>query len=150
MPNAFRTITGEIWRAGQRIPLILPDGTSVTEQWAGSATEERLHWWLRAGSGNVLATTAPVAAVGTNDGGDMIWADASPGSHAFFVIVAPEPGKNYRLAKMVTTAAAPALAAFIHHERFALLGALDESGRIQPIPPPESPLPPPPPQGELF
>lgn len=103
MPNAFRAITGEVWRAGQHVSLTLADGTPVAEKWAGSATEERLHWWLRAETGNLLATTAPVAAVGTN-----------------------------------------------RNDRFALLGTLDASGRIQKLAPPEPPAPSPPAQGELF
>jgi hypothetical protein len=150
MPNAFRTTTGELWRAGQPIPLTLPDGTVATEKWAGSAKEERLEWWLRAGSGNQLARTAPVAAIGTNDSGALLWADAAPGSHAFFVIVAPEPGKSYRLAKMVTAAASSALAAAIRHDRFALLGTLTPDGAIEKLTPPEPAAPPPPAQGELF
>jgi hypothetical protein len=149
MPNAFRTTAGEIWRAGQHIPLALADGSVVTEKWAGSATEEKLDWWLRRGSGNLLARTVPVAAIGTNDGGDFVWADAPPDAHAFFVI-ASESGKNYRLAKMVTTAASPAMAAAIRHDRFALLGRFTETGVIEKMTPPEPAAPPPPAQGELF
>lgn len=150
MPNAFRTTTGELWRAGQSIPLTLPDGAVVTEKWAGSAKEERLDWWLRPGSGNQLAFTSPVAAIGTNDSGEFLWADAAPGSHAFFVIVAPESGKSYRLAKMVTAAASPALAAAIRHDRFALLGRLMPRGDIEKVLPPDPDAPLPPAQGELF
>jgi hypothetical protein len=150
MPNAFRTTTGDLWRAGQSIPLTLPDGTVVTERWAGSAKEERLDWWLRPGSGNQLAHTPSVAAIGTNDSGELLWADAAPGSHAFFVIVAPEPGKSYRLAKMVTATAEPALAVAIRHDRFALLGRLTPDGTIEKLTPPEPAAPPPPAQGELF
>jgi hypothetical protein len=150
MPNAFRTATGEIWRAGQQIPLTLTDGSVVTEKWAGSAKEERLDWWLRRDSGNLLACTVPVAAIGTNDSGELLWADAPPDVRAFFVIVAPEPGKNYRLAKMVTTAASPALSAAIRHDRFALLGVLTTGGTVQKTSPPEPSASPPPAQGELF
>jgi len=150
MPNAFRTTAGELWRAGQHIPLTLLDGAVVTEKWAGSAKEERLDWWLRPGSGNQLALTPSVTAIGTNDSGELLWADAAPGTHAFFVIVAPEPGKSYRLAKMITAAASPALAAAIRHDRFALLGKLTPDGAIAKIAPPEPAAPPPPAQGELF
>lgn len=68
MPNAFRAADGTLWKAGLHIPLTLPDGSIATEKWAGSATEEKLGWWLRPGTGNVLAHTMPVAAIGTDDG----------------------------------------------------------------------------------
>jgi hypothetical protein len=150
MPNAFRTTAGELWRAGQHLPLTLPDGSVITEKWAGSAKEERLDWWLRPGSGNQLACTVPVAAIGTNDSGELLWADASPDARAFFVITAPEPGKNYRLAKMVTAAASPAMTAAIHHDRFALLGVFTPTGAIEKRLPPDPVAPAPPRQGELF
>jgi hypothetical protein len=65
------------------------------------------------------------------------------------VIVAPEAGKSYRLAKMVAAAAPPPLAAAIRHDRFALLGKLGPNGVLEKIAPPE-PVAPPPAQGELF
>lgn len=150
MPNAFRAIDGTLWKAGQLIPLTLPDGSVVTEKWAGSATEEKLAWWLRPSTENVLAHTPAVAAIGTDDGGEPVWADAPEGACAFFVITAPEPGKDYRLAKMVTTAASPAMAAWIGNDRFALLGTPRPNGGFVKVNPPDPPEPPPRPQLELF
>jgi len=53
---------------------------------------------------------------------EMIWGDAPPNARLFFVLV-PEPGKSYRLAKMVTTAAtSPPQKAPFRHDRSALFG----------------------------
>src|SRR5882672_10022474 len=94
--------------------------------WAGSATEEKLRWWLDQ-RGHQLMQTEPAAA------------------RLIFVLQPPEAGKNYRLAKMVTTAATPAQVAYFRHQRFALFGTLQPDGSIHRI----APVAPPPPRGPV-
>src|SRR5688572_16897249 len=67
------------------------------------------------------------------------------GARLLFVVLAPEPGKNYRLAKMAT----PAQAAYFRHARFSLFGKLNPDETIAKIPPLEAPPPVPPAQGSL-
>jgi hypothetical protein len=66
-----------------------------------------------------------------------------------FVLESQPPGKNYRLAKMVTTASTPAQILYFRHERFSLFGSLKPDGIIAKIPP-LTPPPPLPKQGQLF
>jgi len=151
MPNLFRTPDGHAWKASDEIPLTLADGTKVSGIWAGSAMEEKLDWWLRP-FGNQLTQSEVISeiAVKADDTKEMIWGAAPPEARLFFVLEAMAPGKNYRLAKMVTTAATPAQVAYFRHERFSLFGKLGPDGSPGKI----APLPPPPPlpktQGELF
>ena len=113
--------------------------------------EEKLDWWLRK-AGNELVQSEVVAAIAVkaDDNGEIIWGDAPAGARLLFVLEAPSPGKNYRLAKMVTTAATTAQIAYFRHERFSLFGALQPDGTIRKIPPIAPPPPIRPAQGELF
>ena len=151
MPNLYRNLDGDVRRPSTPVPLLLADGSAAEGIWAGSATEEKLDRWLRK-AGNQLAQSEPVAAVASkaDDNGELIWGDAPEGARLFFVLEAAPPGKNYRLAKMVTTAATPAQAAYFRHDRSALFGTLQPDGTIRKIPPPEPPPPKGPAQGELF
>lgn len=152
MPNLFRTLDGKIWKPKDSLPLTLPDGTTVEGIWAGSATEERLRdTWLRP-AGNQLTQSEMVAAVASkaDDDDEIIWGDAPAGARLFFVLTAREPGKDYRLAKLVTTAATPAQSAYFRHDRASLFGELEPNGSLAKIPPLTPPPPAPPAQGELF
>ena len=151
MPNLYRTLDGTERKPGTSIPFRLSDGSIVEGIWAGSATEEKLDGWLRK-TGSQLAQSEAVAAVASKaDGnGEMIWGDAPDGARLIFVLLSPPLGKSYRLAKMVTTAANPAQAAYFRHGRFALFGTLQPDGTIRKIPPLTPPPPDPPAQGELF
>ena len=151
MPHFFRTRDGIERKPGTLIPLQLADGSPTEGVWAGSATDERLGWWLRQ-TGNQITQSELVAAVASkaDDDGEVIWGDAPDGTRLIFVLIAPPPGKNYRLAKLVTVAATPAQVAYFRHDRFALFGTLQADGNIKRIPPPNPPPPPPPNQGELF
>ena len=154
MPHLFRTLDSRIWKAGQPVSLWRADGSCLEGIWGGSATEERLDWWLRK-PGNELVQTAEISAVAVKgeDSGEIRWGETPAGTRLFFVLEAPvvsRSGETYRIAKMVTTAATPAQAAYFQDERFALLGILHSDGsmtRIPPLPPPE---PEPPAQPELF
>jgi hypothetical protein len=151
MPNLYRTLDGKTRKPGTPLALQFADGSVVETVWAGSATEEKLAWWLR-DSGGQLAQSEAVAAVAVkaDDNGEIIWGDAPDDARLLFVLMAPPPGKHYRLAKMLTTAANPAQIAYFRHTRFCLFGTLMSNGIIQKTPP----LPPPPrdpsKQGELF
>jgi hypothetical protein len=143
MPHLFRTLDSKIWKPSQPVPLWLADGTKVEGIWAGSATEEKFAWWLR-DAGNQLTQSEPVAAVASkaDDDGEIIWGEAPTGARLLFVLEASPPGKNYRLAKMVTTAAKAAQIAYFRHDRAPLFGTLKLDGSIQRIPP-LNPQPPP-------
>jgi len=151
MPNLFRTPDGHEWKPGDTLPLTLPDGTTTEGIWAGSATEEKLAGWLRP-RGNQIAQSEMVTSVASkaDDNGEMIWGDAPNGAHLLFIVVAPDAGKKYRLAKLVTTAANAAQIDYFRHHRSSLLGHLNPDGTIARIPPLNPPPPPPPAQGELF
>lgn len=151
MPNLYRTLDGDERRPSAPVPLSMADGSVAEGIWAGSATEEKLDRWLRK-AGNQLAQSEPVAAIASkaDDDGEMIWGDAPIGACLIFVLEASPPGKNYRLAKMVTTAANPPQTAYFRHERSALFGTLQPDGRIRKIPPLTPPPPKGPAQGELF
>jgi hypothetical protein len=151
MPNLYRTIEGVERKPGTFIPFEFADGRAVEAKWAGSAKEENLDWWLRK-PGSELAQSEPVAAVASkaDDDGELIWGDAPADARLLFVIEAAPPGKSYRLAKMVTTAATPAQAAYFRHDRAALFGRLRADGGIQRIAPPAPPQPRGPAQAELF
>lgn len=150
MPNLYRTPDGKERKPGTPLSFQLAGGSIVQGVWAGSATEEKLGWWLHK-PGNQLAQSEPVAAIAVkaDDDGEIIWGDAPAQARLLFVLEAP-PGKNYRLAKMVTTAANPAQAAYFRHERFCLFGTLQPDGTVQKIQPLSPPKPKPPAQGELF
>ena len=151
MPNLYRTSDGQERKPGTSLPLLLADGSMAAGIWAGSATEEKLDWWLRK-PGNQLAQSEPVAAIAVkaDNNGEIIWGDAPTGARLIFVLEAPPPGKSYRLAKMVTSAANPAQVACFRHERFSLFGTLKPDGIIRRIPPVAPPPPAHPAQGELF
>jgi hypothetical protein len=108
-------------------------------------------WHLRQ-PGSELAQSEEVSevAIKADNDGEMIWGAAPPGASLLFVVLAPEPGKNYRLARMITTAATPAQWAYFRHARFSLFGRLNPNGTIAKMPPLESPPPIPPAQGSLF
>ncbi|MBL9144421.1 MAG: hypothetical protein JNM99_12150 [Verrucomicrobiaceae bacterium] len=154
MPHQFRTVDQRVWKASQAIVLWRADGSRVEGIWGGSATEERLDWWLRK-PGNELTQTDEIAAVAVRDdeSKEVRWGDAPQGARLFFVLEAPVIGKSgeaYRLAKMVTTAATSAQASYFCDDRFALLGRFNSEGlisRMQPLAPPplQRPI-----QGELF
>jgi hypothetical protein len=151
MPNLFRTHDGKIRNPSDRLSLTLADGTAVEGVWAGSATEEKLDWHLRQ-PGSQITQSEPVAAIATkaDDNGEIIWGDAPSEARLLFVLLPPATGKNYRLARMVTTAANAAQLAYFRHPRFSLFGQLKPDGTIARIPPPQPPPPPPKAQGELF
>ena len=151
MPNLFQTCAGLERKPGTPIPFHLTDGSSVEGIWAGSATDEKLEWWLRK-TGNQIAQSEPVAAFASKaeDDGEMIWGDAPNGARLIFVLEVSPPGKNYRLAKLVTVAATSSQVAHFRHARSALFGTLHPNGSVQRIPPLNPPPPPPPNQGELF
>jgi hypothetical protein len=151
VPHLFRTRDGQQWKPKDSLQLTLCDGTKVIGTWAGSATEEKLACWLQQ-PGNQLAQTDEVSEVAAraDDTGETIWGAAPVNARLLFVVLAQEPGKNYRLAKMVTTAVTPSQIAYFRHPRFSLFGRLKLDGTIERI----SPLPPPPPtapiQKDLF
>ncbi len=151
MPHQFLTPDAKSWKASERIELTRMDGTKVEGTWAGSAQEEKLDWRLSQ-PGNELAQTEPVSkvAIKADDDGEMIWGAAPAGARLIFVLEPQQPGKNYRLARMVTTASTPAQVLYFRHERFALFGSLKPDGNIVKIPPLTPPPPEPPAQGQLF
>jgi hypothetical protein len=151
MPHLFRSSDDTLWKPASPIPLELADGTKTEGIWAGSAQDEKLAWWLR-NPGNQLAQSGEVAeiAIEAEDTKEMIWGPAPAGARLLFVLEAAPAGKNYRLAKMVTTAADDAQIAYFRHHRFSLFGSLNPDGSIARIPPVPPPPPTPPAQGELF
>jgi hypothetical protein len=151
MPNLFRNTDGTVRKPGVPIPFQYPDGRVFNAVWAGSATEEKLNWWLSA-PGNELVQSELVTEIAVRDDKtkEIRWGDAPAGARLLFVLAAPEPGKNYRLAKIVTTAANAAQFARFHHHRFSLFGKFQPDGRLQKIAPVVPPLPEKPQQGELF
>ncbi len=150
MPNRFRTTEGHVRTPGETLPLELPDGTVVTGIWGGSAQEEKLAWWLDK-PGSQLAQSEPVSAIATKGEEDqLIWGEAPAGARLFFVLLAPDPGKDYRIAKMVTTPVNPAQLAYFQDDRFSLFGYFKPDGTLLEIPAPQPPPPPPKDQGELF
>jgi hypothetical protein len=150
MPHLFRTTDGRLWKPGERVALTLSDGTKIEGTWAGSAKEERLKWWLSK-YGNRLAQTEQISevAIQADDDKEIIWGGAPAGARLIFVLESQPPGKNYRLAKMVTTASTPAQILYFRHERFSLFGSLTPEGTIAKIPP-LMPQPALPKQGRLF
>jgi len=154
MPNLYRTLDGQERKPGTPLSFLSADDSLFEGVWAGSAMEEKLDWWLRK-AGHQLAQSEPVAAVATkaDDNGEIIWGDAPANARLIFVLEAPaldKTGRPYRLAKMVTTAATPAQAAYFRHDRSSLFGQLQPDGTIQKIAPLTPPPPAPPSQGELF
>lgn len=150
MPNRFRTLDGDEQGPGP-LRFYRADGSTVDGRWAGSAQDEKLAWWLRK-PGSELVQSEAIAAVGSeaDDDEELIWGDAPAGARLLFVLEGAPLGKDYRLAKMVTTAANAAQAAYFRHERSALFGTLQPDGSIRRIPPPEPPPPRGPAQGSLF
>lgn len=120
MPNLFRTLDGQVWKASSALPLTLADGSAIEAIWAGSAKAETLQekWLSRAGTQIAQSEIITAIASKADDDGEMIWGDAPQNARLFFVVV-PEPGKGYRLAKLVTTAATPAQEAYFRHDRSA-------------------------------
>jgi hypothetical protein len=151
MPNLYRTPDGDERKPSVRQLFQSADGKIVEGTWAGSATEEKLEWWLRK-PGSELVQSEPVGAIASkaDDNEEMIWGDAPAEARLIFVLEAREPGTDYRLAKMVTTAATPAQAAYFRHGRSALFGTLQPDGSIRRIPPLQPPPPHGPAQGLLF
>ncbi|GAT34066.1 hypothetical protein TSACC_22489 [Terrimicrobium sacchariphilum] len=152
MCNRYRTVSAE-WRAGQELELEVVGGDFYRPKWAGSATVEKLkRYWLREPGSELAQTREDVTEVSetAEDDGELQWCAAPAGARLLFVIAAPPPGKTYRLAKLITTAATPDQAAYFRRDRFPLLGRLTPSGEIAIIPPLPAPPPKPKPQGELF
>lgn len=154
MCNIYRTKKGKVCKAGKPVDLSLADGSKTQGVWGGSATEEKLDWWIKK-PGHELTQTDEVAEVGVKDNktDDIAWAEAPDGARLLFVLEAPVMGKNgapYRIAKMVTREATQAEAAYFQEPRCALFGTMKPDRSIRKI----SPLPAPPPrpsaQGELF
>lgn len=155
MCNRFRSAVGKEWKPGDKLPLELVDGTPAEGVWAGFATEERLAWWIRQ-PGNVLAQGEEAAEIAERAGDtrELVWGAAPPNARLVYVLEPARAGKNYRLARMITTAANADQVLYFRHGRFPLFGTLLPDGSIQKIPPakpPASPpVRPPPAQGELF
>ena len=151
MPILFRTSDVGSGKPGEPIALTLADGTKVQGIWGGSAREENLKWRMSQ-PGNELAQTEQVSevAVRADDNKETIWGAAPVGARLIFVLEPQLPGRNYRLAKMVTTASTPAQVLYFRHDRFSLFGNLKPDGTIVKIPPLMPPLPAPPKQGQLF
>lgn len=151
MPNFFRTHDGRARKASNLLPLTLPDGAIIEDVWAGSAMEEKLSWWLSR-SGHQLTQSEEISKIASkaDDNGEIIWGATPAGGRLFFVLLPPPTGKTYRLAKLVTTSATLAQAAYFRHERAALFGHLKPDGRIEKILPLVPPPPTPKAQGELF
>jgi len=128
-----------------------PDGSTVQAIWAGSAQEEKLGWWQHQ-PGNELVQSEPVAAIAiqADDDKEMTWGDTPDQARLIFVLCPSPPEKDYRLARLVTTAATPAQFAHFRHPRFALFGTLWPDGGIHRIPPLEPPPPRAPAQRTLF
>ena len=151
MCNLYRDGKGDVWKPGQKVPVMFADGTESEGVWAGSAREEKLDWWLGK-AGNVLAQSELVTEVAfkADDDGELQWGQAPEGAHLLFVVEAPPPGKKYRLARMITARANPGQVAYFRHDRFSLFGTLASDGTIERIQPPPAPVPKPPKQRELF
>jgi hypothetical protein len=139
-----------MWKPAESVALTLADGTKVQGTWAGSAKEERLKWWLNQHE-NRLAQTDQVSevAIQADDDKEMIWSAAPVGARLIFVLELRPPGKNYRLAKMVTTASTLEQVLYFRHERVSLFGSLKPDGTIAKIPP-LMPPPPAPRQSQLL
>jgi hypothetical protein len=151
MPNLFRTLDGTVRKPSTPISFERADGTAVEAIWASSAQEEKLDWWLRDPGSQLVQSEEVIAiAVKAKDTQELLWADAPPGARLIFLLQPPPPGKNYQLAKMVTTASTPAQIATFRHDRFSLFGTLNCNGTISKIPPLDPPPPAPKAQGELF
>lgn len=152
MPHLFRTLNGREYRPGEMLRLALADGTPVEGIWGGSAQGEKLLWWINKPGHLLSQTKDQIAGIAIRDAdtGEIRWGAAPVGGHLFFVLKPPPSGKNYRIAKMVTTAATPAQAAYFNEERFSLFGTLGRDGSVREIEPPPSPPPDPPRQPELF
>lgn len=140
MPHLFRLQDGELIKPGRPFPLTRPDASPVEGLWAGSATHEKIKWWLGK-PGHELVQSAQVSEIGikAEDDNELIWGDAPPGAHLMFVLLPAAPGKSYRLAKMVTTACTPAQTAYFRDKRCSLFGVLRSDGSIDVIPPLEPP-----------
>ncbi|MDX2080526.1 MAG: hypothetical protein SFU53_07055 [Terrimicrobiaceae bacterium] len=152
MCSRFRSVVGKEWKPGDALPLELAGGQEVEGIWMGFATREKLAWWLRQ-PGNELAQGEPVAEIAerADDTKELIWGPAPPEAGLIFVLEPAPPGKDYRPAKMVTTAANEEQTAYYRHGRFPLLGRLETDGSLREIPPAKPPPPTDPPkQFELF
>ena len=154
MPHLFRTPDNRIWKASHPIPLWKADGAQVMGIWGGSAQSEKLAWWLKK-PGHELTQSDVVSAVAVRDDEtqEIRWGEVPQGVRLLFVLEPPLVGKcgeNYRIAKMVTTAATPAQTAYFRDERFALLGSLRLDGTVDVTEPLAAPKPEHPAQGELF
>lgn len=153
MCNRFRSVVGKEWKPGDELPLELAGGETVQGVWAGFATREKLKWWLRQ-HGNQLAQGEEVAEVAerADDTREVIWGPVPRGARLIFVLAPPPPGKLYRLARMLTTAANENQVAYFRHGRYPVLGSLSGQGEIRDVAPQvlEVRDRPPPAQGELF
>lgn len=157
MPHAYRTIDGQPRRPGERFSATLADGRQATAVWGGCARHETLREkWLRH-PGNQLAQGPQVCEVAITDEetGKTRWGPAPGGAALLFVllpVVTGKDGREYRLAKLITTEATPDELSYFRDNRVALFGTLSSDGKIQVIPPVRPPPPdaPVPVQGELF
>lgn len=157
MPHAFRTLDGHPWKPGDRFPATLANGTVAMAVWGGCARHETLREkWLRP-HGNELAQGPPVSEVAITDEetGKTRWGPSPSGAGLLFVllpVVTGKDGRDYRLAKLITTEATAAELAYFRDNRVALYGTLAPDGKMKIIPPATPPPPdaPIPVQGELF
>lgn len=153
-------------KAGQQIEFEVPDSTKLSDprmkapeklrgKWAGSATHDKLksYWLSKRFPGNQLVQiTFDVRQISETDKetGESIWAPAPEGTRLFFVLEAPPPGKEYRLAKLLTVKANEEQLAFFNQENDSVpFTGKVEGGQLVLVP-----LPPvgkrDKPQGELF
>jgi len=134
MPHRFRTLDGRECKPQQLIPLVLEEGSYAHGTWAGSATVEKLTWWTRPGSGNVLTQSLDIVteiAQKDDSTGELVWGPLPQDTRLFFVLEAPSPGKNYRLARLLTTAATNPEIAYYNHPRAPFLGRWEDGSLIE-------------------
>jgi hypothetical protein len=157
MPHRFRTKDGTVYGPGGKtpFPVRLVDGSETIVIWGGCAQNEKLGWWLKK-PGHEIGESAELVvgiAIEAEDTKEFIWGDAPEGARLIWVVEPPtvsKAGTTYRLAKMVTVEATPEQLAYFRDTRFALLGTLDEAGKVRAIPALKPPPAIAPAQGELF
>lgn len=152
MPHIFRTKDQTEWKPGKTLRLELADGTPVEAIWGGSAQYEKLRWWVGKAGHDLAQTCDEVTevAVRDEDTGEVRWGTAPEGARLFFVREPSPAGKDYRIGKMVTTAATKEQAAYFNEERFSLYGVFRADGGIEKMDPPPPPNPDPRRQPDLF
>lgn len=154
MCNAYK-VEGEEFRAGMELDLLTHDGIVRHGKWAGSATREKLKWWMSHPGAELVQTPAPVTEVSetAEDDGEQQWCAAPEGARLIFALLPEEIAKDgnpFRLAKLITTTATESQEVYFRRDRFPLLGELQADGTIKETPPLPAPAPKPKAQGELF